>query len=186
MTEIYNPGVFWEVRRVLRCCGCFVVWAIASCQFCDWNTFTDSSADFMQVCVSVCACVQSCADDPYKSLPRHLAWQCLHCSKLILGLDLSRWPVCIVCDSVVMTVEQENKKKNWDFFKLWVTEISYYITFFVIFLYFFQSLWLGSVSSEWIGRVTFTSGSIFIDIILSWWNHMSKAAMVVCISFSLN
>lgn len=34
-------------------------------------------------CVCVCGRVRWCVDDPYKSLARHLAWQCLHCSKLI-------------------------------------------------------------------------------------------------------
>lgn len=27
-----------------------------SCQICGWNTFTDASADFMQVCMCACAC----------------------------------------------------------------------------------------------------------------------------------
>lgn len=80
---MWNPGVVHRGQVGLDGGSWLIVWGCASCQNCDWNTFTDGSADFMQVCVCVCVCVRWCADDPYKSLRRHLAWQCPYCSKLI-------------------------------------------------------------------------------------------------------
>lgn len=58
--------------------------------------------------VYVCLCMRWCGGDPYKSLPRHLAWHCMHCSELILAWISAAGE----CDNKEATIGQENEGKE--------------------------------------------------------------------------